>query len=235
MEVIAGSTAESQQLQSAILLYQSFATVHAVGAGEGNRPVIKPGKLLVKEALMAALRQLLPETEQGTGLIPEDLLAKGLDYMMWWVKPANRAVWFDSPEVGGKRQAVVPNPGLVMMVNRSDWYVFAVKGNQRPTPETQIYRSPYFNVWATGKICTGSTPKPVGAKRKLPSAWVDAFYGSNFSHSNIHAPDRLITKGRAGTFWKKMLDGQFAKFPEGMLVDTGETLQSMFLKITKGK
>ena len=68
----------------------------------------------------------------------------------------------------------------------------------------------------------------------LPSAWVDAFYGSNFSHSNIRAPERLITKGRAGTFWKKMLDGQFAKFPEGMLVDTGETLQSMFLKITKG-
>lgn len=233
MEVMAGSTAEAQQMHSAILLYQTFATLHEVEEEKGNRPVIKPGNLLTKEALMAALRQLLPESEQGTGLISEELLAKGLDYMMWWVKPANRAVWFDSPAVGGKRQAVVPNPGLVMMVCRGNWYVWAVKGNQRPTPDTKIFRSPYFNVWSEGKICTGSTPKPKGKLRQEPQAWVDAFFGSNFSHSNIRAPERLVRKGREGTFWKKMLDGQFAKFPEGMLVDTGETLQSLYQRITK--
>lgn len=233
MEVMAGSTAQAESIKHAILLYETFATVHDVTVKGVKQPVIQPGVLATKDGLMAALRALLPESQRGTGLLPETVLATGVDHMVWWVKPAQREVWFSCKEIGGERHAPVPNPGLVMVACKAGWHVFAVKGKDRPTPETKLYQVPYFNVWRGGKICTGTARTPKGADRKKPTAWEDAFFGSFFTHPNIHAPEKLIAKGSAFKFWMDMLDGRYQRFPEGMLVDAGQTLQSMYRNLVQ--
>ena len=45
MEVMAGSTAQAESIKHAILLYETFATVHDVELKGGKQPVIKPGTL----------------------------------------------------------------------------------------------------------------------------------------------------------------------------------------------
>ena len=47
----------------------------------------------------------------------------------------------------------------------------------------------------------------------------------------MRAPEKLVKKGSEYKFWQDMLDGKYAKFPEGMLVDSHHTLQSVFDKI----
>lgn len=234
MEIVAGSTTQAESIQHAILLYQTFATVHSVKI-EDNRPEIQAGTLATKEGLIAALRNLLPESQRGTGLLHESILAAGVDYMVWWVKPAVREMWFSCEEFGGERHALVPNPGLVMVTCKSDWYVFAVKGKERPTPETPLCQAPYFNVWAGGKICTGTARTPRGVKRKNPNAWEAAFFGSFFTHPNIRPPERLVAKGGAYKFWLSMLDGRYKRFPEGMLMPTKQTVRQMFNALVEGK
>lgn len=232
MKVHAGSTTQTDSLKHAILMYGSFATVHEVQqTGKGGQPVIRPGVLATTEGLMAALRTLLPESQRGTGLLPETMLATGVDHMVWWVKPTTRQVWFSCKELGGERSAIVPNPGLVMAVTEGKWYVWAVKGNQRPTPETPLYLAPYFNVWSSGQICVGSTAVPKGKHKQSTTAWEDAFFGSFFSHPNVRAPEKLVKKGSEFKFWQDMLAGKYAKFPEGMLVENRHTLQSAFNQI----
>lgn len=235
MEVFAGSTAQAESLKHAILLYDTFATVHDVTVKGTKQPLIQPGVLATKDGLMAALRALLPESERGTGLLPENILATGVDHMVWWVKPADREVWFSCKELGGDRHARVPNPGLVMVTCSRGWHVFAVKGKERPTPTTELFQVPYFNVWAGGKICTGTARTPQGPDTKQPAAWEDAFFRSFFTHPNIHAPSKLIAKGSAYKFWKDMLDGRYQRFPEGMLVATKQTMQSMYNTLVMGR
>jgi len=233
MQVMAGSTAQAETLQQAILIYQTFASVHEVSVTPGKQAQIKPGVLATKGGLMAALRSLLPESERGSGLLPVSMLAQGVDHMVWWIPPAKRSVWFKSEDVGGERTAVVPHPGLVMVVCEKGWHIFAVKGKERPTPDTPLFQVPYYNVWAGGKICTGSAQVPRGKAKKQTACWEDAFFRSYFSHSNIRYPARLVAKGKPETFWKKMLDGAYARFPEGMLVSTKETLQSAYDRLIR--
>ena len=235
MKIVTGSTVETTHLTNAILMYGSFATVHEIERKGEGRPVILPGVLATKESLLAALRRLLPESERGTGLIPETMLASGVDHMVWWVPPTSRAVWFNCAEVGGEKTATVPHPGLVMAVTATEWYVWAVKGNKRPGPDTKLYQAPYFNVWKEGRICVGTAKTPDGANRKTMSAWEEAFFGSYFIHPNVHAPEKLVSSGGAYKFWRDMLEGKYTKFPERMLVDRGLTLQAMFDRITKEK
>ena len=232
MEVFSGNTQQSDSLKQAILIYGAFATVHKIERrGKKKQPVILPGMLATKDGILQALRALLPEEDRGTGLLPETMLAMGVGHMVWWVKPAKRTVWFDCKELGGKKSATVPYPGLVMAVVNNDWFVWAVKGNSRPGPETKLYQAPNFNVWSSGRICCGSARTPEGEHQKVTAAWESAFFESVFSHPNVHAPEKLVSKGSPFKFWLDMLEGKYTKFPEGMLVDRSLTLQSMFSKI----
>ena len=54
-------------------------------------------------------------------------------------------------------------------------------------------------------------------------AWNDAFFGSFFTHPNVHG--KLVTyKGGAFKFWRDMLDGRHGEFPEHVLVPAKRTL-----------
>jgi PRTRC genetic system protein B len=228
------------ELSSAILLYAQktgygspsicFASVHEVETEKGV-PQIKAGTPIAKSALLEALRQLAPDEYSQSELFGENILAKGNDHLVWYVKPQQRQVWFKNKELGDV-SAVTHNPGLVFVVSNNKWFVFAINGNERPNNTTPLYVAPYLNVWKGGHICTGNIDLPKGAARFDTDAWEQCFYRSYFTHPNVHTKGGL-TKFRGGIFalWRSLMKGK--AFPVQSLVPTGETLSDVFERLVK--
>jgi len=210
-------------LTHAILLYctgagDGYVSLHDIQQ-LGKRPVLGPGTPATTAGLREMMWTLAPETRPQPEFIPESVLCQGPSYLVWWVKPSHRNLWFKCKELGGGVSGKVSLPGLVFVVMAGKWFVFAVKGKTRPTPETVLYRSPFLNVWAGGEICTGTAVIPDGAQASMTAAWEDAFFHSRFSHTNVHAPEHLVKyKDGCYMFWSDMLAGKFSSFPERVLI-----------------
>ncbi len=209
----------------------AFVTAHEISLTEKG-PVIQAGVLADKAALRKLSRQLNPRAKNKPELLHTRTLAKGESYHLWWLPPAPRQVWFNTQEGGiGKRNGVTPQPGLVFMVSEKGWQVFAVKGKERPTSDTMLYRAPYLNVWESSLICTGSANLPKGKAANMPEAWEAPFFESEFTHTNYHGTKAVAYKGGIYALWKDLLDGKHKKFPERTLIQFGCTLQGLLDKL----
>jgi PRTRC genetic system protein B len=225
---VRGGEAQAMNLAQAILLYRrngggAFATVHAIGA-KGAMPVILEGKPMTAAAAVRLGRELSRRAVRG-GFVPPNLLYMDGETIAWWVPPARRHIAFRAPELGApERGETVPHSGLVFAVDgRRAWRVWAVTGAQRPDEKTPLCRAPYFNVWDDGTICTGNVTVPDGTTAERIETWDRAFFGSFFTHPNGSGP--LVTyRGGAFRFWRHMLDGKHAEFPERVLVPSKMTL-----------
>ena len=92
---------------------------------------------------------------------------------------------------------------------------------------TPLFQAPYFNVYGTGAICQGNVDVPTGgfagSVADRIEAWNKAFFDSFFTHPNTQGP--LVNyKGGPYRFWRDMLDGRHAVFPESALVPLGTSL-----------
>jgi len=217
------------RLETAILLYSggSFATIHEIISNDGARPEIGPGTPITQQAVSTALRGL--QMEMNSGFLTENVLGIGMDWVVWWCQPKTGPIWFKSKDERiGHRSAKVPHPGLIFAVSKSggNWLVFAVKGNQRPTPETHLHVSPYFNVWEGGKICIGNVSVPGETALEKIGAWEQAFFNSWFTHSNIHGK-HVDYEGGSGQLWADLMDGKHECFPEQSLVQTDMTVAGL--------
>lgn len=228
------SGAEKFTLRKAILVYAgsdkqpACATVHDVGIGPDGRATILTGVAATVQSVVEISTLLTKQSKVGS-FLPANILMVGIDSLIWWVPPAKRRVFFQSDQLGGVRSAEVPHPGLVFRVGgKNEWSVFAVKGQDRPTPDTPLFIAPYFNVWSSGEICVGNVTTPSGSTAETASAWEKAFFDSYFTHLNVHAPEKLVKhKGGAYGFWKAMLDGRYKRFPERVLVETRHRLTDL--------
>ncbi|MDF3831430.1 PRTRC system protein B [Cupriavidus basilensis] len=223
------------KLERAVLIYQgasgsALATVHDVEDVDGE-PVIGAGQAMTPRTALELARALLKRAAHG-GFLPETVLYMDGDLILWWVPPARRHIAFrmseqDAPKLGAvERGEAVPQPGLVFAASSRIWRVWAVKGNARPTPATELFQAPYFNVDAQGHICQGNVPKPEGTTAEKIGAWNDAFFRSYFTHPN--GAGRLVRcRGGAYAFWRDMLDGRYPRFPERVLVPSKTTLGAL--------
>lgn len=238
------------KLSRAVLIYEggtygqhsAFATLHSVVAGKGNQPILDAGVPATKEACTDIARAL-GAASSLSGFTPPNLLYLGARAVLWWRPPGRARMHFDTRRAAagdqvddaaqskliGHRGAVTPQPGLVFGVVGREWYVFAVAGAQRPGPTEQLLRAPYFNVWDSGKICTGSTPLPKTLSPDTLGTYEEAFFGSNFTHPNIRPPGKLV-EHEAGPyqFWRDGLDGRWGEtFPAAALIPAKLTLQAL--------
>ena len=236
---------ESLTLQSAVMLYSNtsgsaFATAHNIYTDESGSPCLLEGHPLtvkILNELTAALAKGAKSARSFNGYLPESVLAVGLNSIVWFLPAADRTVSFAcrGNEVIGTRSAKTPHPSLVFGVNDCGWFVYAVKGNKRPTPETALWQAPYFNVWDSGKICVGTTQTPTGATTQQIDGWNKAFFASSFSHPNIHQRGRLVASGGAYEFWRDLLDGKYKSFPQKQLVATKATLGTFITSVVNGE
>lgn len=169
---------------------------------------------------------LARELDLDTGLLPREAL--------WWAKTSTGvrvAVWRE-PKVwtvrlrerydAKSRRLRLPMPGLVFvcMPGRQPPYVFAAKG--RPSALTDlVYRCPSFNVFETGRVCTGSHVFPADAGR-VPEAFFESYFSAVEStgrgRSRRHPDD-------VGALWSELQGRQ--SFPLDDLVTHGTVADVM--------
>jgi len=223
-------------MSAAILLYGEqcrqavFASVHDVKVNKQGVATIQAGTPVSKTGLVKMMQTLVPEDYAPAELLGEHILAKGADHLAWYCKPQRRQVWFKNKEIGMNVNANTDHPALLFIVGKEGWYVFAIKGSERPTADTPLYVAPYLNVWKGGHICTGNIETPKGVMKFSTEAWEEAFFRSYFTHPNQHEKGAL-TKYRGGIFtlWRALMKGR--AFPTESLVSAGETLGSAFERV----
>ncbi len=236
------------RLSKAVLVYEgpesgAYATLHDVLAGKGGAR-LDAGVPATKEAC-ASLARALGANATLTGFTPPELVYLGARAIAWWRPPAPARLFFDSRDEDpkraiGKRNALLPQPGLVFAVTAGHWYVYALRGAARPDPATRLCRAPYFNVWASGEICTGNVRLPDSLSPAALAAYERAFFDSNFTHPNVRGRERLVrAKGGAYAFWRGMLDRAAAAgnqpFPPQALVPLKLTLSGLATRLEKGE
>jgi PRTRC genetic system protein B len=225
--------AANLRLEQAILIYRShgardactFASIHPIGLEHGT-PSIQAGKPVTSRAVRRLAASLTPGPTDA-GFLPGNVLYTDGDSLAWWVPPQRRHIAFRSTDAClGERGAVVPHPGLIFMVSGGQWLVWAHKGRKRPTPESPMWRAPYFNVGADGSICRGNVVTPTGAVVDKIAAWEDAFFRSYFTHPNV-SHGLIQHPSGAYAFWAEMIDAPPSSFPQRMLVATGTRLKDL--------
>lgn len=219
-------------LERAILLYESqgngsphsYATLHPVYHGKGGAR-IGPGSPATREACSQFVRSLADEAA-FCGFLSPRMLYVGPRTVAWWRPPAPARVWFAEAALGAKtpaRSAITPQPGLIFaLVDGVRWHVVAIKGKDRPEPDTQLHVAPYFNVWDSSQICEGNLQRPDAVTPKTLDAFERAFWDSRFTHTNAM---RLVQfKGGPVALWKALLGGRYKAFPERALRPMKTTL-----------
>lgn len=220
----------SYALTAAILIYtggktghHAIATKHEVEHSADRGCRIVPGQPLAMSDYVNLVKALAP-AEQPSMLWHDDrILASGMGRLVWWEPPKRRSLFFKESQYDAKTfnaKGVCSTPGVVFMAMsepRSLW-VWAVKGDKRPTKETLLYQAPFFNVWGRGQVCVGNSTLPGDERKDDPEAWSQAFFGSHFTHPNFTEANRLVNGSDPCEFWKKHLSRKARAFPEDVLV-----------------
>lgn len=242
MEVVTMTSEEQVVLKNAILIYdregrvgdnRPFATTHPItNLGNTKQPnyQIMPGTPVTKRALISALGNLANEFQPKIEFVPENVISHSQVHLMWWMPAGQRSVFFNCEGIA-KRGSVAPNPALVFLVYGKNWFVFALKKNQRPTENTELFHAPYFNVYDTGLICAGSADTPNGTEIATMAKWEQAFFGSKFTHINGSVRRTTYKKG-IFALWNELLDGEYKNgFPVRYLSKSEHTVKSLLKKV----
>lgn len=211
-----------------------YATIHPVqnfGTDANPNVQIAAGRPLTREALQGMFEELSKKHSLNTDIIPENVLSISADHMVWWMPAGERNVFFNNKELG-KRAAKVPHPALMFAVVKSQWFVFALAKNERPTAETALQFAPYFNVYDSCAICTGSAQVPRGISANATAEWEKAFFESEFTHINGSTKKATHPRGEYA-LWKELLDGFYETFPVQFLAPTEYTLATLMTGIRR--
>lgn len=180
-----------------------YSTVHRVV--DGNLGVGQP---LTIEGVKHIHSLIAPP--KYPQFISENLLAIGDDVKVWWVKAGKRFVHFSKSTAIKSGWAELP--ALIFKLHKGSLFVWALKDNKKPTPETLLYHSPFFNC-LNGHVCTGNAALPKDDEIK---DWEDVFFGSSFTKEA--SPMLKGIKGE--TLWEKLIKNK-GKFPTKHLVQEG--------------
>ena len=124
-------------MSHAILLYGErggqtvFASVHDIQTSKEGVATIAAGTPVSKTGLVKMMQTLVPEDYAPAELLGNHILAKGSDHLVWYCKPRKRRVWFKNDEIGHDVSAATHQPGLVFVISKEDWHVFADRKSTR--------------------------------------------------------------------------------------------------------
>jgi PRTRC genetic system protein B len=232
-------------LKEAILLYRGrqsrydsnaasivFAAIHPAVEHEQGGLRLGAGKPLAREALRKALQGLDPDANRPISLLNDRILFQRHRLTVWYSPPQVRRLFFSlyadrngkAPK-GFPSAATMPLPSLLWGYSGKTWWVFALKGSDRPTLDTELGMAPFFNVNDSGVICIGSTRLPTTEPAANPNVWEDAFFASAFTGPNV---PKVFASAKPDLQVMQELFDQPA-FPEEIL-RFGETTVGSWLK-----
>ena len=239
MFVSAHSDIQPFQLNHALLLYgdatgTSYVSIHAISHDVGGGPpTMLAGRPATKEAVTMLCRKLVPGAQSRPCWLPSRCLSVGDGYLMWWTEPGTRRMYVSCKELG-EREAWVPHPPLLWVVERRRWRVFALATNERPTPNTPLCHAPFFNIYDDGRICSGSAGQPKSTAPDSIEAWEAAFFCSSFTHPNGIMARCTHPRGLYA-LWQALLDGEHTVFPDSLLQPCQGTVASLLASIQTGE
>lgn len=213
-------------LQSAVLVYSdgsgSFATLHEITKEEGRAPYLRPGQALTTTFLQSLAEGLGVRTP--VEILPENVLARTAEVMMWWVQAARRVMFFGggSAEAEQLNGRVYPHPPLVFKIQGRELFVRALTEDQRPSGRTPLMTAPYWNCGSDGRVCLGSSRVPDEVSAELIDQWQAGFFKSAFTHPGGGV---RLTKHPGGFtgLWSSLADSR-EPFPVEYLTDARQTL-----------
>lgn len=225
-------------LTQAMTIFKSendyFFQTHDVFQTKGEA-ILGSGTPLSREALEALCKEVLPSMVGNLTFLNGNVLASsgtvhGPD--VWFSPPAVRPMFFTGQV--NIQNGLAPWPGLLFVTRNEDLIrLYAIKGNQRPTLETELYVAPFFNM--TGEdLCLGNALHP--SKNNACGEWESAVYTSAFSEERLDEK-RINQEERLSRFWKELLATQASVFPEEALLpnDSPKTVGDLIKELKKGK
>jgi PRTRC genetic system protein B len=221
-------------LNKAVLIYgqrssgwnktaHAFCTVHDVHAQDGHA-ALGAGRLLTHHelgSLVAAVYQ------QKFEMIPENVIALGPSRIAWFERSSLRPLFFKphekDPALSALSGLTFPQPALLWITSPANLSVYALEGDERPTPKTKLFKPPYWNVFTTHKVCMGSMPVPEDITYSSIKAWSAAFFASRFTHN---AGGMIVNTAGSYTQFLESIRG-LTDFPRRALVKTKRTLEDV--------
>jgi PRTRC genetic system protein B len=167
----------------------------------------------VTRSVLEALQKLLDQ--EPLTYVPPNVVALGRGAIAWYEPAAPRVMFFRTHgESAAQRfnEVLVPQPPLVFVARDHGLRVFALREDERPTMATPLAAAPYWNVYADGRVCTGSMRLPASFDPRDTASWTASFFGSNFTHMNTgkrwsysgtyaEMLDEAVRLGRFQTDW----------------------------------
>jgi PRTRC genetic system protein B len=227
------SSSKSFELREALLVYSggsahhvsgpnTFVTKHSVLSSESGAPSLGPGAPIGREDILELIKELRGVVP--VEFLPENVLVRTQESIVWWTPAAVRPMFYavekgvELKQLSGKQ---FPQPPLVFRAQVGSLDVRALEINERPTPKTKLFRTPYWNVNDQGSVCLGSTKVPREASVESIAKWEKAFFQSEFTHSNSAKKLTEHPEGFVG-LWKSLIGKK--SFPVQHLVSAGQTL-----------
>ncbi len=120
------------------------------------------------------------------GILPNNVLylnQQGNGQVIWFTKPQKCKLFFIENLSIPKGEAYLPS--LVFKATKSELFIYALKGKNRPTPQTKLYYAPFFNIYRNGNICMGTVDvqaEKADSLEEFIALWEEYFFNSYFSH-----------------------------------------------------
>src|SRR6516225_6076130 len=139
----------SFKLRQALLIYRddaaAFATLHEVREEKNQAPYLGPGQAL-STAFLRSLARGLGWSKIMPEILPENVLVRTPDQVVWWRKAGRQVMFFDGTEEAAKLNGrLYPHPPLVFKVCRHELFVRALEKDARPNANTPLKTAPYWN------------------------------------------------------------------------------------------
>lgn len=143
------------------------------------------------------------ELTVSTGLLSPDTLfwcnTRDGEVEGIWVEPGVRTLALQERAGGQPTRYTIPTPGLIFLCKSgTPPWVFAVK--RRPTkPTDPVYKAPFYNVFANGRVCPGTHKFPV-ERGNIP----DSFFRSFFSPTGDYDDRSKKHPSTLKNLWKEL-------------------------------
>jgi PRTRC genetic system protein B len=222
MPTVTAGESQAYSLENALLIYTSpksrhYVSVHGVMHIPGQAPKLGAGSPITRAALSDMFSSL--KVEVGVkGWISDRVLYVGDGMLAWWLAAGVRTLF-----VKGLAAGMAAHPPLVFAVIGSQWYVWALKDNERPNPHTQLMNAPYFNVYKNGDICVGNVKLPATLAPETTGEFERAFFESRFTHAS-HTDLINYYQGGIAALQRDLLKGVHAAFDPAWLSPAGIAL-----------
>jgi len=223
------NTEENYTLNTAILLYKNKAGLkNLVSINQirniNSKPVIGQGRLIETLELLKIFQNATKnqkETPEPIEFIPENILVKRKNLLIWTKEAHTAPIFFRTQygklnKISGKN---VQHPRLIFASQSSRIEVWAVKGNARPTPETELYYPPYFNI-SGSIVCMPADYKPT------IEGIENAFFNAKFTHEGIGFPYGNIHTGAWTENAEMTANKQIFNF-DGILIPADKKLKDI--------